>query len=132
MALAQRLLSSCTNPNALRRVRPSAAIKTFFMSSRNVSLKSYIVTPKELSEALTKNVYTKISTAPRVVPVCAAWFLPNDPQGRTGHQVFKEQRIPTARFFDLDAVKDHASPYPHMLPTAGVRRSNAQDRDSER
>lgn len=86
--------------------------------ARNISLKSYIVTPKELSDALTKNVHTKISTAPRVIPVCAAWFLPNDPQGRTGHQVFKEQRIPSARFFDLDAVKDHDSPYPHMLPTA--------------
>ena len=86
--------------------------------TRNVSLKSYIVTPKELSEALTKNVHTKISTAPRIIPVCASWFLPNDPHKRTGQQVFKEQRIPSARFFDLDAVKDHDSPYPHMLPTA--------------
>ena len=86
--------------------------------TRNVSFNSYIVTPKALSNALTKNVHTKISTAPRVIPVCAAWFLPNDPQGRTGHQVFKKQRIPSARFFDLDAVKDHDSPYPHMLPTA--------------
>ena len=86
--------------------------------TRSVSLKSYIVTPKELSEALAKNAQTKISTAPRVIPICASWFLPNDPQGRTGLQVFKEQRIPSARFFDLDAVKDDASPYPHMLPTA--------------
>ena len=85
---------------------------------RHVSLKSYIVTPKELADALAKNVPTKISTAPRVVPVCASWFLPNDPEGRTGHSVFKEQRIPSARFFDLDAVKDHDSKYPHMLPTA--------------
>ncbi|KAI4217485.1 MAG: hypothetical protein LQ351_000080 [Letrouitia transgressa] len=86
--------------------------------ARRVSLDSYIVTPKELSNALSKNVPTKISTAPRVIPLCASWFLPNDPQGRTGLQVFKEQRIPSARFFDLDAVKDHDSPYPHMLPTA--------------
>ena len=85
--------------------------------TRQVTLSSYIVTPKELSDALTKNVPTKISTAPRVVPLCASWFLPNDPQGRSGQQVFREQRIPSARFFDLDAVKDHDSPYPHMLPT---------------
>ncbi|KAL8798992.1 MAG: hypothetical protein Q9223_007776, partial [Gallowayella weberi] len=78
----------------------------------------FIVTPKALSDALTKNVPTKISTAPRVIPLCAAWFLPNDPKGRTGYQVFKEKRIPSARFFDLDAVKDNESPYPHMLPTA--------------
>ena len=86
--------------------------------TRGISFKSYIVTPKELSHALSKNVPTKISTAPRIIPVCASWFLPNDPEKRTGRQVFKEQRIPSARFFDLDAVKDHDSPYPHMLPTA--------------
>jgi len=85
---------------------------------RSVSLKSYIVTPKELSDALSNNVPTKISTAPRVVPICASWFLPNHPQGRTGLEVFKQQRIPSARFFDLDDVKDHDSKYPHMLPTA--------------
>ena len=85
--------------------------------SRTISLQSYIVTPNELSEALNKNVPTKISTAPRVIPLCASWFLPNDPQGRTGYQVFKEKRVPTAKFFDIDAVKDHDSPYPHMLPS---------------
>lgn len=86
--------------------------------TRSLSLESYIVSPEQLSDALAKNVQTKISTAPRVIPICASWFLPNDPQGRTGLQVFKEQRIPSARFFDLDSVKDHDSPYPHMLPTA--------------
>lgn len=83
-----------------------------------ISLESYIVTPKELSDALTKNVPTKISTAPRVIPVCASWFMPNDPEGRTGLKVFKKQRIPSARFFDLDSIKDHKSPYPHMIPTS--------------
>lgn len=117
----------------LARTRPFAALSTrtllisrssklrrslLMAQTRSLSLKSYIVTPKELSDALAKNVQPKISTAPRVIPICASWFLPNDPQGRTGLQVFKEQRIPSARFFDLDAVKDHDSPYPHMLPTA--------------
>ncbi|KAL8761237.1 MAG: hypothetical protein Q9184_002617 [Pyrenodesmia sp. 2 TL-2023] len=86
--------------------------------NRQFSLQSQLVTPKELSKALAKNVPTKISTAPRVIPLCAAWFLPNDPKGRTGQKVFEEKRIPSARFFDLDAVKDHESPYPHMLPSA--------------
>ena len=85
---------------------------------RNISLTSYIVSPKQLSEALKKNVPTKISAAPRIIPLCASWFLPNDQHSRTGRQVFKEQRIPSARFFDLDDVKDHESQYPHMLPTA--------------
>ena len=81
------------------------------MAHRHQStLPSYIVTPNQLSEAMRKN--------PRIVPVCASWFLPNDPNKRTGQQVFREQRIPNARFFDLDDVKDHGSPYPHMLSTA--------------
>ncbi|OJJ34484.1 hypothetical protein ASPWEDRAFT_42491 [Aspergillus wentii DTO 134E9] len=81
------------------------------------SLSSYLVTPKELNEALKKNPPTKISTAPRVVPLCAAWFMPNDPEGRKGIDVFRKNRIPQARFFDLDGVSDRDSPYPHMLPT---------------
>ncbi|PGG96925.1 hypothetical protein AJ79_09404 [Helicocarpus griseus UAMH5409] len=84
---------------------------------RSVSLSSYLVTPKELNEALKKNVRTKISTSPRVIPLCATWFMPNDPAKRTGIEAFKKCRIPHARFFDLDEVKDHDSPYPHMLPT---------------
>ena len=78
------------------------------------SLSSYLVTPKELHEALKKNPRSSISTDPRVIPLCASWFLPNDE--RTGIQVFREQRIPKARFFDLDKAIDKRSPYPHMLP----------------
>lgn len=80
------------------------------------TLSSYVVTPAELDSALKKNVYSKLSTAPRIIPLCASWFLPND--GRTGIDTFKESRIPRARFFDLDEVKDQNSPYPHMLPSA--------------
>ena len=84
--------------------------------SRNFALSSYIVTPKELSSALDGDAKSRSSRSSRVIPLCAAWFLPND--GRTGQQVFYEKRIPSARFFDLDAVSDKSSPYPHMLPTA--------------
>lgn len=62
-----------------------------------------------------KHNASKLSTEPRIVPLCASWFLPND--GRNGYDTFLAQRIPRARFFDLDAVKDIHSPYPHMLPT---------------
>ena len=115
------LLSSSPLPvisrNCARRTDLSKTVRGA-TQRRSVSLSTYIVTPKELSEALKKNVPTKISTAPRIIPLCASWFLPNDPHGRTGIQAFKEQRIPSARFFDLDDVKDHDSLYPHMLPTA--------------
>ncbi|MCJ1306460.1 hypothetical protein MMC25_000102 [Agyrium rufum] len=78
---------------------------------------SYLVTPEQLATALESN-QSERAQSKRVIPLCSSWFLPNDPQGRTGQQVFKEKRIPGARFFDLDAVRDHDSSYPHMLPTA--------------
>jgi thiosulfate/3-mercaptopyruvate sulfurtransferase len=81
------------------------------------SFSSYLVSPTELNEALKKNPPSSISTDPRVIPLCASWFMPNDPQQRTGIQTFRELRIPKARFFDLDRVIDRHSPYPHMLPT---------------
>ncbi|KAI1407561.1 thiosulfate sulfurtransferase [Hypoxylon sp. FL1857] len=85
----------------------------FIHSRRNLS--SYLVTPKELAEALKKSPPSPISPEPRVIPLCAAWFLPNDE--RKGIEVFREKRIPKARFFDLDKVIDKRSPYPHMLPS---------------
>ncbi|KND91275.1 3-mercaptopyruvate sulfurtransferase [Tolypocladium ophioglossoides CBS 100239] len=93
---------------AMRTIQASMA------SRRNLS--SYLVTPKELHEALKKNPPSPISPDPRVIPLCAAWFLPNDE--RSGIQSFREQRIPKARFFNLDKCIDKRSPYPHMLPDA--------------
>jgi thiosulfate/3-mercaptopyruvate sulfurtransferase len=89
------------------------------------TLSNYLVTPSELSSALQKNVHSKLSTAPRVIPLCASWFLPND--GRNGYETYLAERISHARFFDLDAVKDPISPYPHMLPSA-IDFANAMSR----
>jgi thiosulfate/3-mercaptopyruvate sulfurtransferase len=98
--------------------------------------RGYLITPKQLHDALARNNASD-TTKPqqRTLPLCAAWFMPDDAQQRTGWREFVQQRIPGARFFDLDAVKDAASPYPHMLPTPevfaqamralGVRRDDA-------
>ncbi|KAI0853342.1 thiosulfate sulfurtransferase [Daldinia vernicosa] len=86
----------------------------FIEPRRNMS--SYLVTPAELADALKKSPPSPISPEPRVIPLCASWFLPNDE--RKGIDVFIEKRIPKARFFDLDKVSDKRSPYPHMLPSA--------------
>lgn len=83
--------------------------------SSQYALTTYLVNPSSLHSALQKNVHSKISTAPKIIPLCASWFLPND--GRNGLDTFREARIPHARFFDLDDVKDPESPYPHMLPS---------------
>lgn len=94
----------------------SLPLKTGKRSLSQYTLSSYLITPSELNGALQKNVHSKISTAPKIIPLCASWFLPND--GRNGYEKFKEGRIPHSRFFDLDAIKDPDSPYPHMLPSA--------------
>lgn len=112
------LVALRSNCGATRGFRKKASFRPLLRQQRNVTLSTSLVTPAELHAALKKNVPTKISTSPRVIPLCAAWFLPNDLQGRTGIESFKNSRVPTARFFDLDAVKDHDSPYPHMLPTS--------------
>ncbi|KAL5596532.1 uncharacterized protein BROUX77_007216 [Berkeleyomyces rouxiae] len=124
--------SSVARPSTLhttRRVSPSQAVG--FSNAHTMAdatspfagapagaarpFSSYLVTPKELSEALKKNPASPISTDPRVIPLCAAWFMPND--GRSGINVFLEQRIPKARFFDIDKVVEKHSEYPHMLPS---------------
>ncbi|KAK6429843.1 hypothetical protein LTR95_014008 [Oleoguttula sp. CCFEE 5521] len=79
---------------------------------------TYLVTPSELHNALKSGS----AASPRTIPICGSWFLPNDPQKRTGLQVFKQGHIPGARFFDLDKVSDTSSPYPHMLPSPEVFR----------
>ncbi|CAM1509977.1 Fc.00g003120.m01.CDS01 [Cosmosporella sp. VM-42] len=110
-------MATVTLCRSMRAGLPQWGSKTFrpvFIVRRNLS--SYLVSPTELNEALKKNPPSPISPDPRIIPLCASWFLPNDE--RTGIQTFREQRIPKARFFDLDKVIDKRSPYPHMLPDA--------------
>jgi thiosulfate/3-mercaptopyruvate sulfurtransferase len=52
--------------------------------------------------------------APDLKVIDASWHL----DGRDGRLDFEAKRIPGAVFFDLEAASDHASPLPHMLPTA--------------
>lgn len=51
--------------------------------------------------------------APNLCIIDASWWL----DGRDARADFEAERLPGAVFFDIEAVSDHASPYPHMLPT---------------
>jgi thiosulfate/3-mercaptopyruvate sulfurtransferase len=53
---------------------------------------------------------------PDLVPVDCSWFMPT--LARDPHQEFLEAHIPGARFLDIDAVADHSTSLPHMLPSA--------------
>ncbi|KAF2717152.1 Rhodanese-like protein [Polychaeton citri CBS 116435] len=106
--------------SSLARTFRPVVFRTAGTVRRQSTMKSYIISPSELDSALQANAPSKLSTAPRTVPVCGSWFMPNDPQKRTGHEVFKQRHIPKSVFFDLDKVADTSSPYPHMLPSAEV------------
>ena len=51
--------------------------------------------------------------APDLRLIDASWWL----DGRDARADFERERLPGALFFDLDAVSDRDSPYPHMLPS---------------
>ncbi|EDK44578.1 hypothetical protein LELG_02757 [Lodderomyces elongisporus NRRL YB-4239] len=53
----------------------------------------------------------------QTVPIDATWFMPNSP--RNALEEYQNERIPHARFFDLDKCS-RDSPYPHMLPTQQI------------
>jgi thiosulfate/3-mercaptopyruvate sulfurtransferase len=57
-------------------------------------------------------------SAPDVRVVDATYFLPNE--ARDARAEYAEEHIPGAVFFDIDDVKDPASPLPHMLPPPEV------------
>lgn len=67
------------------------------------------VTPAWLAERL---------GAPDLVVVDGSYYLPT--MGRDAAAEHEARRIPGAVRFDIDAIKDEASPYPHMLPDAAT------------
>ena len=50
---------------------------------------------------------------PEVQVVDATWYMPGEGVGR---ETYRAGHIPGAVFFDIDAVSDHATDLPHMLP----------------
>jgi thiosulfate/3-mercaptopyruvate sulfurtransferase len=49
--------------------------------------------------------------------VDASWYMPGEK--RAPAREFEERHIPGAVFFDIDAVSDHSTDLPHMLPAPG-------------
>lgn len=54
--------------------------------------------------------------APDLVVLDASWYLPAT--RRDGRAEFLEEHIPGAAYFDIDAIADHSTTLPHMLPDA--------------
>ncbi|TPX45073.1 thiosulfate sulfurtransferase [Synchytrium endobioticum] len=79
------------------------------------------------SSSASKSVSPLVSTSwlaenldsSNVTVVDATWFL--NPPGtipRNGQKEYNDNRIPNARYFDLDAIANQNTKLPHMLPTA--------------
>jgi thiosulfate/3-mercaptopyruvate sulfurtransferase len=51
---------------------------------------------------------------PSIIAVDASYFLPT--QKRDAHAEYRGGHIPGAVFFDIEAVSDHSTDLPHMLP----------------
>ncbi|CAD0093529.1 unnamed protein product, partial [Aureobasidium mustum] len=107
------------NSSTFSSLRRSFNTSHNMSAQRAMSLSSYLVKPAELNAALKGNAPTRLATSPRVIPLCASWFMPNDPEKRSGYEVFKQGHIPSARYFASCLASD-PSPYPHMLPSAQV------------
>ena len=52
---------------------------------------------------------------PAIVVIDCSWYIPE--VSKSGRAEFEQGHIPGARFFDLDAASDQASPYVNMLPS---------------
>jgi thiosulfate/3-mercaptopyruvate sulfurtransferase len=68
---------------------------------------SFLISTEDLARDL---------NAPNLQIVDASWHL----DGRDARAEFEATRIPGAVFFDLDAVSDHTTDLPHMLPDAAA------------
>jgi thiosulfate/3-mercaptopyruvate sulfurtransferase len=55
---------------------------------------------------------------PGLVVLDASWHMPAE--NRDARSEYAEQHIPGGLFFDIDAIADHSSGLPHMLPSAQV------------
>lgn len=53
---------------------------------------------------------------PDLLVVDSSWHMPAS--GRSGHEEFLRAHIPGARFLDIDELRDHSDPAPHMLASA--------------
>lgn len=54
----------------------------------------------------------------KIVILDASYHLPGS--GRDGQDEFLAEHIPSARFFDVEAISDTSSPYPHMAPSSEI------------
>lgn len=79
-------------------------------------LRSKVIKPQQYVQLLKEPLEC------RVIPIDGSWFLNPAAQsnGKSGYECYLSERVPGARFFDVDGVKDTNSPYPHMLPTKEV------------
>jgi thiosulfate/3-mercaptopyruvate sulfurtransferase len=74
------------------------------------------MTPSSLPSLVSTDWLAAHLEAPDLRIVDGSWHMPQ--AGRDPRREFLEAHIPGAVFFDIDAIADHATTLPHMLPSA--------------
>ncbi|EJS41578.1 YOR251C [Saccharomyces arboricola H-6] len=75
-----------------------------------------------LFDLISPEVFVKLVASQkvhRVIPVDSTWYLPSWKLDNK-QDFMTKPRIKNSVFFDIDAISDKNSPYPHMLPTKHV------------
>lgn len=74
--------------------------------------------PSRRSPLLNVAELAEIIDAPDVRLLDATWFASWTAPAETGAEAFLRQRLPGARFFDIDDIADDSTELPHMVPSA--------------
>lgn len=120
-----QIISSLNHDMIFRRgFRPLRSIMDHSGTSAGAGSRRSISTSSAAPPLLTPAQFHSLlapSSSQRPIPLCATWFLPSPTSPpNQAHSTFLNAHIPGARYFDLDAVSDSDSPYPHMLPSAAT------------
>ena len=86
-----------------------------------MALRKHITSPGQLLKAVEFAKFRPSTVGNGSLPITfldASWFLPNNSRNAYNEFLTQQRIAPSARFADIDAIKDETSPYPHMLPTS--------------
>jgi thiosulfate/3-mercaptopyruvate sulfurtransferase len=89
----------------LRSSSPNLPTNLELIMTKHAPASQWLKSPEWLAENLGR---------PNVIPVDGSFYLPA--QGRNARAEYLAGHIPGAVFFDIDAVADHSTDLPHMMP----------------
>ncbi|KAI8873473.1 Rhodanese-like protein [Ramicandelaber brevisporus] len=110
------IAASRLHSNSLGAVRSIPKPSRFGSALRTIAIRHFTASSQSRTDLLVSTDWLaeRIGANSRVKVLDGSWHMPNS--GRNPRAEYLTKRIPGARFFDIDDVKDHSNPLPHMLP----------------